>query len=473
MSILTMKFGGTSVGSAEAIGNVVEIVKRELQLGNEITMVVSAMSGVTDMLIGAVQMASKEDKWGFLSTAEKLRDKHEEALNALLTPGKDRDETAEKINSFLEQLVDQCHAICVVGEATPRVMDAIVSLGECMSSQLVAAALRQNKIPAQALIAGQFLRTDNNYGNANPDWAETERLIQEKLVPIVKSNVVPVLTGFIGATADGHPTTLGRGGSDYSGAIFAAYNNSDELVIWTDVDGVMTTDPRIDKRARVLPYVSYNEVGELAFYGAKVLHPKTVQPILNKGIPLRVRNTFNHTHAGTLIGPTSQPIDTVIKAVTCIKNVAMMTVSGRGMIGVPGIAGRTFLATARGGGASVLMISQSSSEQSFCFVVPQDKGHVVKHAIEAELTQEIARGDIDTVDLRDDIVIVTAVGAGMRGTPGVAGRVFSMMGTHRINVLMIAQGSSECSISFVVAESDLKESVVALHNLALETVTVS
>jgi bifunctional aspartokinase / homoserine dehydrogenase 1 len=286
---------------------------------------------------------------------------------------------------------------------------------------------------------------------------------------MVNGGVTPIITGFIGATADGRVTTLGRGGSDYSGAIFAAYNNSEELIIWTDVDGVMTTDPRVDKRARVLPYVSYDEVGELAFYGAKVLHPKTVQPILNKRLPLRVKNTFNYTHAGTLIGPEASASDTVIKAVTSVKNVAMLTVSGRGMIGVPGIAGRTFLATARGGGASVLMISQSSSEQSFCFVIPQDRGMAVKVAIEAELAQEIERGDIDRVDVRSDVVIVTAVGAGMRGTPGVAGRVFSAMGNNRVNVLMIAQGSSECSISFVVSGEDLKRAVTLLHDLALES----
>jgi aspartate kinase len=240
-------------------------------------------------------------------------------------------------------------------------------------------------------------------------------------------------------------------------------------VIWTDVDGVMTTDPRIDRRARVLPYVSYQEVGELAFYGAKVLHPKTVQPVLDKGIPIRVRNTFNPTYAGTLIGETGEPSATIIKAVTSIRNVSLLTVSGKGMIGVPGIAGRTFLATANAG-ASILMISQSSSEQSFCFLVADATAESVKHSIETHLHEEIARRDIDRVDVRDDVVIITAVGAGMAGTPGVAGRVFSVMGNSGINVLSIAQGSSECSISFVVAESDLEKAVIKLHDLALESV---
>jgi aspartate kinase len=231
----------------------------------------------------------------------------------------------------------------------------------------------------------------------------------------------------------------------------------------------MTADPRLDKRARVLPYISYSEVGELAFYGAKVLHPKTVQPILEKGIPCRVRNTFNPQHPGTLIGRNGEPASTVIKAVTSIRSVSLLTVSGKGMLGVPGIAGRTFLASAKAG-ANILMISQSSSEQSFCFTVTDDMADKVKSAIENELAEEIARRNIDRVDIQNDIVIITAVGAGMRGIPGVAGRVFTVMGNQGINVVAIAQGSSECSISFIVDEVNVERAVVALHDLALEAV---
>jgi aspartate kinase len=233
----------------------------------------------------------------------------------------------------------------------------------------------------------------------------------------------------------------------------------------------MTTDPRIDPRAQVLPYVSYQEVGELAFYGAKVLHPKTVQPILDKQIPMRVRNTFNPTFEGTLIGPQSTPSATVIKAVTAVKNVGLLTVGGRGMLGVPGIAGRAFLTTAKAG-ANILMISQASSEQSFCFVVMDDKSHNVKTAIETEFADEIARRNIEQVELLEDIVILTVVGSGMRGTPGIAGRVFTVMGENNINVIAIAQGASECSISFVVDEENHERAVISLHELALQAVAV-
>lgn len=469
MQTITMKFGGTSVGSVEAINNVVYIVRRETERGNRVIVVVSAMSGVTDMLLSSVMMAAEGDKWGYLSIAEKLRDRHHEALNRLAKASEAREKVHEAINRLIDEYVELCHAINVLGEATARIYDAITAFGERMSARLVAAALQDAGITSKAYDATQFVVTDDQYQNAVPYWPETENRIRTQLIPVLEAGITPVITGFIGSTLTGAITTLGRGGSDFSGAIFAAYTDSDELIIWTDVDGVMTTDPRIDKRARVLPYVSYQEVGELAYYGAKVLHPKTVQPILNRGIPMRVRNTFNPDHPGTLIAAEPHASTSIIKAVTNIRRVSMLTVYGKGMLGVPGIAGRTFLATARAG-ASILMISQSSSEQSFCFIVADEKADAAKQAVEEELNNEIARQHIDGVELRDDIVILTVVGAGMRGAPGVAGRVFTALGNQSINVLSIAQGSSECSISFAIEQSDLDRAVVTLHDLALEAV---
>ena len=469
MSLLTMKFGGTSVGSPEAIRSVARIVKRELDAGSRVIVVVSAMSGVTDMLLGAARLAAEGNRWGYLSSAEELRDRHIEAINRLLPPNGVRQKAAQETGALIDDFVQVCQAVSILGELTPRILDTVVSFGERLSSRLVAAALREHGITAQAFDAAELLITDDQHQQANPLWDETQRRVDQRLLPAVDRGVTPVITGFLGATRDGHYTTLGRGGSDFSGAIFAAATNSDELIIWTDVDGVMTTDPRIDKRARVLPYVSYQEVGELAFYGAKVLHPKTVQPILDRQIPMRVRNTFNPDHPGTLIGPHAEPSATVIKAVTSIRRVSMLTVSGRGMLGVPGIAGRAFLATASAG-ANILMISQSSSEQSFCFTVPEETAEAVKQKVEAELQAEIARQNVDGVAIMREVVVITVVGGGMRGTPGVAGRVFTVMGDHGINVLAIAQGSSECSISFVVDEANLERAVVALHDLALEAV---
>jgi aspartokinase/homoserine dehydrogenase 1 len=471
MSTLTMKFGGTSVGSVEAIQNVVGIIGDEVRRGSRVVAVVSAMSGVTDALIGSVREAAAGNKWGYLSCSQKLRDRHAEALHLMTVPGSDRDNVLAEVDRLLAQHVELCNAVNTLGEATPRIHDAVIAFGERMSSRIVAAALRHAGIKAQAFDAGQFVVTDDNYGSAAPLWDVTEARIRQRLVPLLDNGVVPVITGFIGVTRDGHSTTLGRGGSDYSGAIFAAYTDSDELVIWTDVDGVMTTDPRIDRRARVLPSISYTEVGELAFYGAKVLHPKTVQPILRRGIPMRVRNTFNPSYPGTLIEENSEPCHTVIKAVTSVNKVSLVTVSGRGMIGVPGIAGRTFLATANAG-ANILMISQASSEQSFCFVVTDDRVEEAVQAIRDELANEIERQDVESVNVLRDVAVVTVVGAGMRGTPGVAGRVFTVLGENTVNVVAIAQGSSECSISFVIEAENLNGAVVALHDLALEAVPV-
>ncbi len=466
---IAMKFGGTSVGTPEAIANVVKIVDGYVAGGNRVLVVVSAMGGVTDMLLRSVQAAVEKDKWEYQSLNGKIRDKHEEAINRLMEPGDRREQILAQVHTLLDEHIELCGAMNILNERTARIMDAVVSFGERLSSRMVAAILSEHGINAQPVEATQLILTDDNFQDADPLWGGTEQRIQSRLVPLLDQGVTPVVTGFIGATADGVVTTLGRGGSDYSAAIMAAYSGSNELIIWTDVDGVMTTDPRIDKRAKVLPQISYQEVGELAFYGAKVLHPKTVQPIVDLNIPVRVRNTFNPDYPGTLIAPESEPAETVIKAVTVIRSVSLLTVGGRGMLGVPGIAGRAFTATAAAG-ASILMISQSSSEQAFCFTVTEKKADDVKASIERELSEEIRSRDVDSVIIQDDVVIVTAVGAGMRGTPGVAGRIFTQMGAHGVNVLSIAQGASECSISFIVHEEDAENAIVALHDLALAAV---
>lgn len=465
--MITMKFGGTSVGSPEAIERVAGIIEETVQNGKQVAVIVSAMSGVTDMLLQSVQNAVEGNRWGYLSLSKDIRFKHEDVVHQHLKPGAQREEILRTIDAMLKEHEEICQAIQILQEATPRIYDAVVSFGERLSSRVIAAVLQERGLPAQAYDAGQFLVTDDRHRDAEPLWDVTQARIGDNLRPIVEEQgIIPIVTGFLGASAEGHITTLGRGGSDYSAAIFAAYLDAEELIIWTDVDGVMTTDPRVDPRARVLDRVSYTEVGELAFYGAKVLHPKTVQPIVSKNIPMRVRNTFNLDAPGTLINGSMEPSPTVIKAVTSVRNVSMLTVSGRGMLGVPGIAGRTFLATAQAG-ASILMISQSSSEQSFCFTVVDDRAPYVKHAVETELSAEIDRRDVDSIDVMSNVVIITAVGAGMRHQPGVAGRVFTTMGDHGVNVLAIAQGSSECSISFLVAEKDLEQAVIHLHDLAL------
>jgi aspartokinase/homoserine dehydrogenase 1 len=270
-----------------------------------------------------------------------------------------------------------------------------------------------------------------------------------------------VVTGFIGATTEGEITTLGRGGSDYSAAILADCLDSDEVWIWTDVAGVMTADPRLVPQARLIPVLSYPEVAELAYFGARVLHPRTIRPVVERGIPLWVKNTFHPDCPGTRITPQAENACGAVKAVTAIQDLSMVSVEGRGMMGVPGIAARTFAAVASAG-ASVLMISQASSEQSICFLIPTETVPSVVRAIEEEMAVELRRRDIDRVWSLDGMVIVTAVGAGLRRTPGVAAHIFGALG--EINVVAVAQGSSECSISLVVSAADAADAVRQIHD---------
>jgi aspartate kinase len=294
----------------------------------------------------------------------------------------------------------------------------------------------------------------------------TRERVRARLLPLLQSGIVPVVTGFIGATATGVPTTLGRGGSDYSASIVAACLSADTVFNYTDVDGVLTSDPRIVPGARTIEMLTAQEMSEMAYFGASVLHPMTIAPLIEKNIPLRVKNTFNPTHEGTLILHSSDagPSDSVIKAVTAIKNVSMVTVAGRGMKGVPGIAGRTFMTVARTN-TSVLMISQASSEQNICFVVPQQSADKVVEELRHEFRSEIEHGEIDGITTLDSASIVTAVGMGISETPGVSGRVFGALGADSINVFAIAQGSSECAISMIVAADKCDAAVRAVHRL--------
>ncbi len=464
--LITMKFGGTSMGSADAIDKVATIICNQLDRGDQLLVVVSAMNGVTDSLLSAARSATQGDNAAHLTTIDAMRGRHEKAANTLIVDNVARAALLDDLDLLFNDLTALCHSLAVLREATPRALDRIASFGERLSARLLAARLRQLGIDSTAIDATELIVTDNNFQDASPLMDETHERVEIHVKSMITRGAVPIVTGFIGATKDGLTTTLGRGGSDFSAAILGAAIGTDELWIYTDVDGVMTTDPRLVPNARVLSVLSYAEVGELAYFGAKVLHPKTVQPIIDRGVPLRVRNTFNPSHPGTLVQPESEVSPGVVKAITIVKDVQMLTVEGRGMIGVPGIAGRTFTAAARAN-ANILMFVQASSEQSFCFVLPGSHTRAAIESIKAELHAEIARRDVERVWAQADIVIVTAVGAGMRHQPGVAARVFTALADHTINVLAIAQGSSECSISLIVAAADATVTVNALHELTV------
>jgi bifunctional aspartokinase / homoserine dehydrogenase 1 len=370
----------------------------------------------------------------------------------------------DPIDQRLAEFSMLCDALMVLGEASPRALDALSSLGERMSVHLLAGALRARGTAALPVDASEIVRTDDSFQAAAPDMPETRRLTQEMLSPLLAEGIVPVVTGFVGATEDGVVTTLGRGGSDYSAAIVGAALDADEVWIYTDVDGVMTADPRVVPDVRTLETLSYREMSELAYFGAKVLHPKTVLPALERGIPIRIRNTFNPTHPGTLVvGKSDDPVG-VLKGVTAVRHQSLITIEGRGMLGVPGIAARAFGSVARTG-TSVSMISQASSEQSICFLVPQPSSDSVVEALRREFEHELARRDIESVWALDEAVIVTVVGSAIQRMHGIAGRVFGALGDAHVNVIAIAMGSSECSISLVVEARDAEPAVRCLHTL--------
>jgi aspartate kinase len=458
-----MKFGGTSMGSAESVSRCAEIVQAARADWARVAVIVSAMSGVTDNLLKGANTAAAGDADAYQAIAADLRERHLRTL-AELNGGEAATPAQAAILGHVDEFSSLCHAVNVLGEASPRALDAISSLGERMSIHLLAARLTGMGIPARAIDSASFVATDSVFQSANPNMEATQAKTDAVLRPLLDQGVVPVITGFVGADATGAVTTLGRGGSDFSAAIVGVAVKADEVWIWTDVDGVMTADPRVVKGARSLEALTYREVAELAYYGAKVLHPKTIRPVVESGGVLRIKNTFNPAHPGTRILEDGNGSPGTIKAVTAIKSLSLITVEGRGMMGVPGVAARTFGATARTS-TSVLMISQASSEQSICFLVPTASAGKVVAEIEHEFSRELVRRDIDRVWAWSGVVIVTVVGARMRYTPGVSGRIFSALGAAGINVIAIAQGSSECSISLVVDEKDADEAVRAVHVL--------
>ena len=464
---LVVKFGGTSVGSASAISQAADIVCALHGDDHQVAVVVSAMSGVTDALLSGAAAAISRQRDTIREIAARIDSKHDTAATELALPDDEQRMVMSAIRSRLDEFVLLCDALAVLGEASPRALDAVSSLGERMSIHLVAAALRTRGCSAAPIDASAVVRTDATFQAAVPAMDTTAQQVDKVLVPILNARGVPVITGFIGGTAEGVVTTLGRGGSDYSGAIIGAALGADEVWIYTDVDGVMTADPRVVKGVRTLEALSYREMSELAYFGAKVLHPKTVLPALERGIPIRIRNTFNPSHPGTLVLGRQDDDDRQLKGVTAIRAQSLITIEGRGMLGVPGIAARAFGAVARTG-TSVSMISQASSEQSICFLVSAQTSATVVDALTKEFHQQVDRHDIERIWSLDDVVIVTVVGGAIRQTPGIAGRVFGAVGTGDINVIAIAMGSSECSISLVVAAADADKAVQSLHDLIVE-----
>ncbi len=455
-----MKFGGTSVADAQKIGEVANLIAQRVRKGDSIIVVVSAMAGVTNSLVEVMNRAEGGDINYINGFMKKIDERHKEAIK-IISDYEIREKTSQHISNKLSELKEVLTAIAHLKEATPRTRDFIISIGELLSTPIVSSKLNDIGICAKCFSGGEAgIITDTNYGSANPLMDNIDKLVKKKLGPVIEKGMVPVVTGFVASTINGHISTLGRGGSDYSASILGYALDCDEIWIWTDVDGIMTTDPLIEPRARKIETLSYNEAAEMAYFGAKVLHPLTLEPAKLKKIPVVVRNTFNQNDIGTMVVEGAEtPPSSIVKAIAMIREVALITVGGAKMVGVPGIAARVFGALGEEE-ISVSMISQGSSEVNISFII---SGKDVDRAIRAIEREFEKTNFVRDVVAEEDVCVVAVVGAGMKGTPGVAARVFRAVANDGVNVRMIAQGSSELNISFVVRREDGPTAVRAIH----------
>lgn len=460
-SLRVMKFGGTSVGDAACIARVARIVA-EVARECSVVVVVSAMSGVTNRLIEAASHAEEGDADKVNALTGVLREQHRAALGALIRGEAERKRIAGAMDEIFSEGERLCRGTVLLRELTPRTLDCVSSLGERLSAPMVAGALGELGVRSEAVSATELIATDCYHGGAEPLMDETRKRCAARLRPLLDRGAVPVVTGFIGATLEGVLTTLGRGGSDYSATILGGALDADEVIIWTDVDGVLTADPRLVPEARTIPEISYREAAELAYFGAKVLHPKTLRAVAQAGIPVWIRNSFAPERPGTKITPQGRSNGGGVKALTAIRDVALISVGGPGIVGLTDVVARTFSTTAEVR-ANVFLISQSSSQNDICFIVASADAKRTVDALRTEFAQDVAHEKVEHITLDPNIAIVAVVGENMRGTPGVAGRTFMALGRENVNIIAIAQGSSEANISFVVAEKDVKTALLATH----------
>ncbi|HYR91386.1 MAG TPA: aspartate kinase [Terriglobia bacterium] len=457
--MVVVKFGGTSVGAVPQIDRAARIIQSMRE--SRPVVVLSAMGGVTDALLSAGESAvsgqvhARDDKlW-------EIRSKHDQAINELFKNRSIAVAVQDTERQIWEEIQKVFTGVSLLREMSPRSRDLISSFGERLIIPIFARYLKDLGMEAEPVDAREIIITSEESEFLLVDFEETRKRCQ-KLAKMAKSGTVPVVTGFICSTPAGVTTTLGRGGSDYSASIIGSCLKADEIQIWTDVNGVMTADPRLVPDARVLERVSYKEAAEMSYFGAKVLHPQTIMPAVDENIPIRIKNTFAPDMPGTLISAETPVHQYSVKTVTSITGMTLVSVEGRGMIGVPGVAGRVFTTTARNR-ISVLMFSQGSSEQHISLVVNRNDGdHTVK-ALRREFEVEIDRRRIDRISSISDIAIIALVGEGIKGAPGVAARAFGVLGTANVNILMIAQGSSELNLSIVVRQKDAPRTVQLIH----------
>ena len=453
-----MKFGGTSVADGEKIRHVAQLLIGYKDQGNEVVAVTSALGGVTDGLLINAAEASKKGKVPqvkeFIATLAK---KHYDAISVAIDDDRIADEVIEAVDMRIDELEKALIGICYLGELTERSIDYISSYGERLAVPIISGAIRSLGTGSRPFTGGEAgIVTTSNYGNAHPLDISYQNV--SDTIGVLLKDSIPVVTGFIAEDEEGIITTLGRGGSDFTASIIGAAINADEIWLWKEVHGIMTTDPKIVPQATSIPQISYIEAMEMSYFGAKVLHPRAIEPAIRHGIPVRVKNTFDTDFPGTLIVADQKCSEEVVKAVTLIRKVAAINISGAGMVGAIGTAARIFTTLANAG-VNIIMISQSSSEANMSLIV--EDAHL-KDAVEA-LRQEFNKGVVGEVAYDRDVCVVAVVGAGMDGIPGVSGKVFGALGKGEVNVIMISQGSSQHNISFVIKEEDAEKAIALLH----------
>ncbi len=458
-----LKFGGTSVASAENISKVVSIVKDKVKSGKTIV-VVSALGGVTDLLLHAAVLASEGNET-FRDKLSFIEQRHLDSVKQLI-PVTHQSQLLSLVKKSCNEIEDICNGIFLLRELTARSRDRIASYGEWLSSQIIAATFKAQGVESVWKDSRELIVTNSNFTNAEVDFARTHLNLNEYF-PNQPVDLF-IIPGFIAANAEGITTTLGRGGSDFTAAIIAGALNAKSLEIWTDVSGMMTADPRLTANARIIPHISYQEAMELSHFGAKVIYPPTIQPVMTKNIPVWIKNTFAPQDAGTLIESVAQKNGNIVRGISSINNIALLSLEGSGMIGIPGFSKRLFEALSNEK-INVILITQSSSEHSICVAVNSASAEKAKQAVDAAFANEIALEKVDPLSIETDLSIVALVGENMKSHPGISGRMFSAMGKNGVNIRAIAQGSSEKNISAVIATRNVKKSINVLHEEFFET----
>lgn len=457
---LVLKYGGTTISSPKDIQNVAKHIQ-SLSKKNQLVIVCSAISDTTDDLIEISQSIKNENKKNAELLAKNIANRHEKLAKQTIKKSQIRKNTLDTFKEYFDELNALIDGMILLGEITPRSMDYLFSFGERLSIKLISAAitdLGKKSIPLTGKEVG--IVTDSNFGESKPLMDTTRLRVSKTLESLITKKTIPVIGGFVGADQHGHITTFGRGGSDYSATIIGSCIKADEIWLMSDVDGLMTADPKIVKNAKVLPEVSYIEAIEMSMFGAKQIHPRTFEPLLAKKTPMRIRSSFNIENEGTLV--TSSPslaAKNTVKCVSSVSNNGLIDIRGGSMVGTPGTAAKIFATLAKAS-INVMMISQNPSESSITIVVKNTDLDKAVNTLELELLGKI----IKKLEVTTDMAIIALIGSGMRGTIGVASRVFGSMEKNKVNVSMITQGSSELNLAFVVKNSDINTAVKSLHD---------